>query len=78
MIMRDVIVFKYERKEGNAHFDKVDDGRGKFHCWGVNFEELRDGAGNYSTAIIERADGIVESVPAEMIQFIAADSINKL
>ena len=75
--MRDVIVFKYERKEGNAHFDKVDDGRGKFHSWGVNFEELVSGVGHYSTAIIERANGTVENVPAELIRFIVNDSSNK-
>lgn len=68
--MRKVKVFKYERREGQAFYDKVENGVAKFHQFGVDYQELHDGAGNYSTAIIERADGSVESVPADMIQFV--------
>lgn len=41
-----------------------------FHAWGCNYEEFENGPGNYSTAIVERADGSVENVPTHMIKFI--------
>ena len=55
---------------GKFHYDKVGDGTGKFHQWGINYEEFETVAGNFSTAIIERDDGTVENVPVEMIQFL--------
>ena len=67
--MREVKVFKYEKKEGDKLYSKVENGSGKFHAWGVDFEELGEGAGNFSTAIIEREDGTIENVPVHMIQF---------
>lgn len=72
--MRKVIVYAYERKEGNTCYSKVEDGKGlaKFHAWGCAYEEFETGAGNYSTAIIEREDGSVESVPADMVKFVEA------
>lgn len=72
--MRMVIVYAYEREEGNTHYDKVADGKGtaKFHAWGCAYEEFDSGQGNYSTAIVERGDGTVESVPADMVKFIEA------
>jgi len=72
--MKKVIVYAWERKEGNTYYDKVEDGKGAalFHEWGVNFEEFETGPGNYSIAIIERADGTVENVPVDMIKFIKA------
>ena len=48
---------------------KVEDGLAMFHQWGMDYEEFDNGAGNFSTAIIERDDGKVENVPAEMIEF---------
>ncbi len=70
--MKKVKVFKYEKRSepGQFHFDKVEDGTAQFHQWGLNYEEFENGAGNYSSAIIERDDGTIENVPAEMIQFI--------
>ena len=67
--MRRVTVFKYERKEGNTYYDKVEDGMGVFHQWGVNYEEFENGAAPFTTAIIERVGGQVENIPAEMIKF---------
>lgn len=73
--MRKVIVYAYVKKEGNTHFDKVEDGKGfaMFHEWGCNYEEFDSGAGNFSTAIIERADGTVENVSVEMIKFVESN-----
>ncbi len=67
--MREVLIFKYEKADGKPHFDKVADGVGRFHEWGSNYEEFENGAGNFSTAIIERPDGTVENVPVELIKF---------
>ncbi len=67
--MRTVKVFKYEKKAGDTFMTKVEDGEAEFHQWGMDYEEFDSGAGNFSTAIIERVDGKVENVPAEMIEF---------
>lgn len=70
--MRRVKVFK--RKAGNKGNNyvstKVDDYEGLFHGWGSDFEEFESGAGNYSTAIIERSDGTIDNAEASLIQFI--------
>ena len=69
MPLRQVQVYKYERKQGNIHFDKVENGTAIFHGFGVDYEEFETGPGNFSTAIIERDDGSVENVPVELIRF---------
>lgn len=43
---------------------------GRFHRWGVNYEEFETGPGNFTTAIIELADGSVVSCAAETVQFL--------
>ena len=68
--MRKVRVFKYERKLGDTFHTKIDDGLATFHRWGVDYEELENGVGNYSTAIIEREDGSVKNVPVALIAFV--------
>jgi len=70
--MREVLISKRivtTRGTGTV-VDTVKDGRGWFHGWGTNFEELRDGVGQFSTAIIEREDGRIDNVPAELVQFV--------
>jgi hypothetical protein len=69
MGLRKVVVYKYERVKGQTHYEKVPDGYGLFHQWGVEFEEFENGPGNYSTAIIEMSDGSVRNVPVELIVF---------
>ena len=64
VMSRRVKVFKYENME------KVEDGQATFHEWGCDYEEFETGAGNFSTAIIERDDGTVQNVCADLIQFI--------
>ncbi len=41
-----------------------------FHDWGVNYEEFSEGPGNFTTAIVEREDGTIETPEASMVQFI--------
>lgn len=38
--------------------------------FGVDYEELENGVGNYSTAIINLDDGTVKNIPVENIKFI--------
>jgi hypothetical protein len=76
--MRKVKVYKYEKREekneeyprGRTYFEKVEDGEGVFHTWGSDYEEFESGPGNYTTAVIERADGKIETPPAHMVEFI--------
>lgn len=41
-----------------------------FHQFGCNYEEFKEGPGNFSTAIVEYDDGSVDNVPVEHIRFI--------
>ena len=70
--MRMVKVNKYEKKPGDKFMTKVSDGEAKFHQFGMDYEEFDTGAGNFSTAIIEREDGKVENISVDMIEFIEA------
>ncbi len=49
---------------------KTEIGEGNFHQFGTDYEEFETGAGNFSTAIVERDDGTVINVPVENIQFL--------
>jgi hypothetical protein len=50
----------------------VDKGEALFHQFGVDYQEFENGAGNYSTALVEWQDGTVESVRADRIRFMDA------
>lgn len=43
---------------------------GYFYGWGSNYEEYENGAGNYSTAIVELPDGRVIMPVADNISFL--------
>jgi hypothetical protein len=69
--MRTVTLLKYYVPEGynggELHIKAC--GSGIFRVWGVNYEELENGVGIYSTAIVEMPDGTVKNWPADMISF---------
>lgn len=67
--MRRIQWYEYKKIEGQSNFDKVLQGDAIFHQWGVDYEEFETGPGNYSTAIIELANGTIKNVPAEMVEF---------
>ena len=67
---RRVKVFKFETINGLKSSKKVEYGFAFFHQWGSDYQEFESGAGNYSTAIIERDNGTVENVPVYLIKFI--------
>lgn len=62
--MRKVQVYRYEKS------NRIKDGVGFFHQFGIDYEELRDGIGLFTTAIIERLDGTVKNVAIENIKFL--------
>lgn len=41
-----------------------------FHQFGTGYEELETGVGSYSTALVEKENGTIASVPAEHIRFL--------
>ena len=69
--MKKVKVFTYVPHETKRGINKrVFDFEGVFHQFGVSYEEFDTGAGNYSTAIVEKSDGSIVNVSVEEIQFI--------
>jgi hypothetical protein len=69
-MMRKVKVFQWERLEGEKQYAKVEKCHATFHQFGVDYEEFETGPGNYSTAIVEYADGQIDNVPVALIQFV--------
>lgn len=72
--MRQVQVFKWiQERDGDGKLQnvRIQDGMATFHQFGAAYAEFENGAGSYAVAIIERADGIVQQVNADMIQFIS-------
>lgn len=47
----------------------VDDYEAIFHTFGIDYEELRDGVGNYSTCIVEKSDGTIMNIPVMLVRF---------
>lgn len=73
--MKRIQVFEYMKVDKGimpVKYEKVPTFIGLFHGWGCNYEELNDGVGTYSAAIVEQVDGIIKLVPAENIQFLEA------
>ena len=66
---RKVVVYEYKKAEKAKHFEKVSVGHGTLLDFGIDFEELMNGVGQYSTAIVEMPDGSVRNVPVELIVF---------
>ena len=71
--MRRVRFTTYEKSKSGQYKLKVE--RGYFREFGVNYEEFESGAGNFSTAIIEKDDGFLVNIPVENVQFL--DDIKK-
>lgn len=55
----------WESKKGWIEFEL-----GYFHQWGCDYEEFENGAGNFSTAIVELPDGRIIMPMANDIQFL--------
>ena len=61
--------YKHKIENGKSFYDKELKGEALFHTWGIDYEELDRGVGNFSTAIIELPDGQIKLIPAENITF---------
>ena len=69
METRRVVVYEYQQVENQDYLEKVSVGDGVFLAFGVEFEELLNGVGQYSTAIVEMPDGSVKNVPVGNVVF---------
>jgi hypothetical protein len=67
--LKKVIVSEHV-KQTDGKFMLTEKGEALFHAFGVDFEELENGIGSYSTAIIEWPDGSLGNVPVEHIRFL--------
>jgi hypothetical protein len=71
---RKIQIYEWERHpENGMKWRKGKGTEGIFLQFGVDFEETRDGIGQFSTAIIELSDGSLRNVPVEMVQFLDND-----
>lgn len=68
--MRKVMVSEL-KKQPDGNWKLEEKGVALFHCFGVNYEDLRSGPGNYSSAIIEWPSGAVSNVSVELVRFIS-------
>jgi hypothetical protein len=72
--MRKVIVYKWTVSKDRLKHEKVEDGKASFHSWGLNSVETEHSIASYSVAIIERYDGAIETVAADLIRFVSIKS----
>lgn len=67
--LRKVDIYEWKIPKGKTAREKVKTGEGLFHQFGLDYEEFDNGAGNFSTAIIEMPNGEIKNVPVENIIF---------
>ena len=68
--MRKAIMSELQLIEGETNkYEKVEVGPVKFLEFSVNYDQCENGVGTYASAIVELADGRLDNVPVEMIQF---------
>jgi len=70
--MKSIIYSEYVqiKTDTKSYMELQEKGGAEFMEFGVDYEELETGVGNYSTAIIKLYDGTVKNVPVENIKFI--------
>lgn len=82
LLYKKYIPVKFERNERNEVTVKYQNtGKweddfihpGEFLAWGIEYEELQNGAGQYTVAIVKNPDGTVETVLPSNIKFITED-----
>ena len=67
--MRKVMVYEY-KKLPDGTCGHVEKGAGVFLKFGIDYEELRDGVGHYSTAIVEMPDGSLTNAAVGNVRFL--------
>ncbi len=60
---------KFNRRIRGIAFEKNFPNDGLFHKWAGAYEEFESGAGNYTIALVELEDGLVEKVLPQNIKF---------
>ncbi len=71
--MRPVMTMKAVHDARGARTGIEDAAEGKFHGWGVEYEEFESGPGNFSVAIVEMADGTIQTLMPWAIRFLDSD-----
>lgn len=56
--------------EGNKKTGFKDLREARFHQWGGEYEEFESGPGNYTVALVEFADGTIETVLPDCVRFL--------
>jgi len=72
-----VMVSRYEWDNDTKKNKLVEKGEAMFHCFGVDYEQVENGTGNFSTAIVEWADGTISNVPVEHVRFLVTCAIRE-
>jgi hypothetical protein len=69
---RKVIYSEYEKVQTDTrnYMELKEQGAATFLAFGVDYDDLDFGVGNYSTAILELDDGSVLNIAVERIRFI--------
>ncbi|MBD1601951.1 hypothetical protein [Pseudomonas typographi] len=71
--MRPVMTMKGLHDNSGRRTGIEDAAEGKFHGWGVEYEEFENGPGNYTVAIVEMPDGTVQTLVPWLIRFLDSD-----
>lgn len=71
--MRPVMTMKALHDDRGRRTGVEDAAEGKFHGWGVEYEEFESGPGNYSVAIVEMPDGTIQTLMPFLIRFLDSD-----
>lgn len=75
--MRPVMTMKAIHDSRGMRTGIEDAAEGKFHGWGVEYEEFENGPGNFSVAIVEMPDGTVQTLMPWAIRFLDSDQANQ-
>lgn len=54
----------------NGEYKQIEGFEGLFHGWGVDYEELDEGPGSFTVAIVEMPDGTIKLPQARNVQFL--------
>ena len=72
--MRKVEILKKEYNPETKKMEYVEPKKtATFHQFGIDFEELDHGTGQFTTAVVEHKNGMVQNLPLDMIRFVDND-----
>ena len=69
LVWQDVRVFENVFNRDTNKVERLFMYNAKFRQFGVDFEEVGNTAGMFTTAVVEQADGTIKNVPVQNIQF---------